>query len=109
MPDAAMPDPTATPGSQPAAGQVRELRAALLPEEVPVFDTEFRRAMAEATEALDLAPALDFLRRWSRIAAATTADPDAHRRMLALAADADAGRPLPAGEPWEAVKARLGL
>lgn len=88
---------------------VQGIRAALLGEEAAVFDTEFRLAMAEAAEALDLAPVLDLLRRWRRIAAATHADPTAHRRMLGLAADHAAGRPLPAGEPWEAVKARLGL
>lgn len=84
------------------------LRASLLPEEVPVFDAELRAVMGEAIETLDFTGVLDCLRHWQRIAAATAADPAAHRQMLAHATDHAAGRPVP-GEPWDSVKARLGL
>jgi hypothetical protein len=95
------------PGLPADLETVRAIRAALLAEEVPVFDAEFRAVMAESAEALDLAPVLEFLRHWRRVAASTVADPAGHRRMLAYAADHAAGRTVPT-EPWDAVKARLG-
>ena len=105
-----MPNAAATdgPGLPAALDTVRAIRAALLAEEVPAFDAEFRAVLAEAADALDLTPVLDLLAHWRRIAAATVADPAGHRRMLAYAADHAAGRPV-RGEPWDAVKARLGL
>ena len=87
---------------------MRAIRVALLAEEVPVFDAEFRAVLAEAADALDLTPVLDLLAHWRRIASASVADPAGHRRMLAYAADHAAGRAVPA-EPWDAVNARLGL
>lgn len=106
-----MPDAAATGGTGPVGSEldsVRAIRAALLAEEVPVFDAEFRTVMAEAAEALDLGPVVQLLQHWRRIAAATVADPAAHARMLAAAADIAAGRPV-ASLPWAQVKTRLGL
>jgi hypothetical protein len=88
--------------------ELRAIRAALLPEEVADFDVEFRQVLPEATERLDPTPVTGFLRRWRRIAWSTTNDPAAHRRMLAVSADVQAGRSVPA-EGWEQVKTRLGL
>jgi hypothetical protein len=91
----------------PDGPELRRIRAALLPEERGDFDVEFRRVMAEATETLDLTGVVEFTRRWDRVAR-SSADPDAHRRMLADADALNAGEPV-ATEPWSAVKARLGL
>lgn len=85
----------------------RSIRAALLPDDVGAFDSEYRQAMAEATETLDLNPVLDLLERWRRIAW-SSADPVAHQRMLRNAARLEAGEGVPT-ESWSATRARLGL
>jgi len=114
--------PTSTPGGYPcpvsvaAHGPVpsadeyptpKSIRAALLPEEAGDFDSEYRHAMAEATENLDLNPVLDLLERWRRVARSSQ-DPEAHRRMLKHAAAINAGKSVPT-ESWPQMKARLGL
>ena len=85
----------------------RSIRAALLPEDVGTFDSEYRQAMAEATETLDLNPVLVLLERWRRIAW-SSADPVAHQRMLRNAARLEAGEGVPT-ESWSTTRARLGL
>jgi hypothetical protein len=85
----------------------KAIRAALLLEDVGDFDREFRDAMAEATETLDLTVVLDLLRRW-RVVAWSSQDPQAHRRMLENADRLNAGEDIPT-EPWSVTKARLGL
>ena len=72
----------------------KAIRAALLPEQVGDFDSEYRHAMAEATENLDLNPVLDLLERWRRVARSAQ-DPEAHRRMLKHAAAINAGKTVP--------------
>lgn len=86
----AEPHPVA-PAELPALDTPREIRAALLPEEVGEFDRAWRAAQARATEALDLSEVLTMLDRWRRIARMTQSDPEAHRRMLAKAERALAG------------------
>jgi hypothetical protein len=86
----------------------RAIRAQLLPEEAGDFDREYRRVMAEATETLDLAPVLEMLRRWGRVARLTEHDPQAHRRMLRTAAAVNAGEDVPMLS-WDQVKSELGL
>lgn len=86
----------------------KAIRARLLPEEAETFDAQFRSAMNEAAENLDLNGVLDFLRHWRLIATASTADPAAHRRIMATAARLAAGEDVP-NEPWPVTKARLGL
>jgi hypothetical protein len=101
----------AGPAAQPAAGTPREIRAALLPEEVGQFDSAWRAALARAAESLDLGEVYDVLRHWRRIARLTQADPDAHRRMLAKAGRALAGGPEPTrtlDEMRGLVRRRLG-
>lgn len=50
------------------------------------FDRQWRAAMAQATEDLDLAEVTATLDSWRRIAWLTTANgPDGYRRMLATA------------------------
>ena len=95
---------------QPPQGLLapREIRAQLLPEEVEGFDRDYRTVMAEATEALDLAPVHEMLRHWGRVARLTQHDPQAHRRMLRMAAALNAGEEVPM-RPWQEIKRELGL
>jgi hypothetical protein len=46
----------------------RSIRGVLLPEEAGDFDREYRAAMAQATETLDLTGVLQLLERWRRVA-----------------------------------------
>lgn len=85
----------------------RAIREALLPEEAGDFDREFRQAMADATETLDLTGVLALLRRWQRVAWSSS-EPQAHRRMLTNAAMLASGEDI-ATEPWSVTKGRLGL
>lgn len=48
-----------------------EIRAALIPEEQPDFDRQWRKAMAEAADSLDLADVFRVLDSWRRHAMAT--------------------------------------
>jgi Family of unknown function (DUF6247) len=59
----------------------RSIRGVLLPEEAGDFDREFRAAMAQATETLDLTGVLQLLERWRHVAESSR-DARAHRRML---------------------------
>jgi Family of unknown function (DUF6247) len=64
--------------------------------------------MADAAESLDLSGVVSMLRRWQRVAWSTQDDPDAHRHMLDVADDLNAGGSVPT-ESWQQTKARLGL
>jgi len=86
-----------------------EVRAALLAEEQPAFDVEYRRALGVAAESLTLDELHATLACWRRVAWMTDRDPAGHRRMLRRAAERFSGEPLPAEEPLERTKARLGL
>jgi Family of unknown function (DUF6247) len=79
----------------------------LLPEEAGDFDREFRAAMTQATETLDLTGVLDLLERWRRVARSSR-DERAHRRMVEHADRLTGGDDV-ATEPWAATRARLGL
>ncbi|MCY9782849.1 DUF6247 family protein [Nocardiopsis sp. EMB25] len=85
----------------------KEIRAALLPEDVGEFDREFRRVMDEAKERLDLTPVNECLERWWWMAVSSQ-DPEAHRRMLEVADRAQRGEPV-SSVPWSELKAELGL
>ncbi len=86
-----MPSPSSH-GDQPvSASTPREIRAALIGEEIAHFDREYRRVMADAAESLDLSAVVSMLRRWQRVAWSTRDDPDAHRHMLACADKLNAG------------------
>jgi hypothetical protein len=101
----------AASGGEPSAdGRLtpRAIRAQLLAEEAGDFDREYRRVKAEATEALDLTPVLEMLRRWERVARLTVHDPQAHRRMLRTADALNAGEDVPMVS-WERVRSELGL
>lgn len=85
----------------------RAIHDALLPEEVGDFDRQYRRAMLEAAESLDLTEVFKLLEHWRWIARMSL-DPVAHRRMLATAAALNAGEDVPTVS-LTALKARLGL
>jgi hypothetical protein len=100
-------------GSLPAGDDLpvpRSIRGLLLPEEAGDFDRDFRAAMAQATETLDLTPVLQLLERWRRVAESSR-DAQAHRRMLDKAARLSHGDT--AGEvsteAWSVTRNRLGL
>jgi hypothetical protein len=57
----------------------REIRAALVGVEAGHFDREYRQAMADAAESLDLSGVLAMLERWRRVAWSTRDDQAAHR------------------------------
>jgi hypothetical protein len=84
------------------------LRAALTGEESAHFDREYRRAMADPAESLDLSCVISMLRRWQRVAWSAQDDPEAHRHMLAWADELNAGGDV-ATESWRVTKARLSL
>lgn len=90
-----------------SASTPREIRAALTGEEIGHFDREYRQAMADAAESLDLSGVLAMLERWRRVAWSTRNDPDAHRSMLEAAARLSSGEDV-ATVPWEQVKAEFG-
>jgi hypothetical protein len=91
-----------------SASTPREIRTALIGEEVAHFDREYRQAMADAAESLDLSGVVSMLRRWQRVAWSTQDDPDAHRHMLASVDDLTGGGEF-ATESWQQTKARLSL
>jgi hypothetical protein len=88
----------------------RSIRGVLLPEEAGDFDREFRAAMAQATETLDLTSVLQLLERWRRIAE-SSGDARAHRRMLENADRLSRGDTADevSTEAWPVTRNRLGL
>jgi hypothetical protein len=104
-----MPSPSASDSEQiVSASTPREIRAALTGEETAHFDREYRRAMADAAESLDLSCVISMLRRWQRVAWSAQVDPEAHRHMLACADELNAGGDV-ATESWRVTMARLGI
>jgi hypothetical protein len=85
-----------------------EIRAALTGEEIGHFDQEYRQAMTEAAESLDLSGVLAMLERWRRVAWSTQDDRNAHHTMLETARRLNSGEDV-ATVPWEQVKTRLGM
>jgi len=98
-------EPVYLAGGSPAA-----IRAALLPEDVPRFDQDYRRALDVAREALSLTDLDKTLESWARIAWSTRADPAAHRRMMQSAEHTQRSGEPPAGSrSWNSLKTELGL
>jgi hypothetical protein len=98
-------EPTYPAGTSPAA-----IRAALLPEDVPHFDQDYRHALDVAREALSLTDLVETLESWRRIAWSTQADPAAHRRMKQAAEQAQrSGEPPTGSRSWNSLKTELGL
>jgi Family of unknown function (DUF6247) len=103
--DMGQSEPAMSAGDLPQAP--RTIRDALTPAERGDFDREYRQAMADATENLDLTPVVDLLERWRRVAVSAHDSP-AHERMLEHARRLNGGERLPT-EPWPATARRLGL
>lgn len=89
----------------------RDVRAALIPEEVDDFDRQWRAALAEAAETLDLTRVFEVLDSWRRRAIITQAyGPDSYRKMLARAEHTlRTGESPPGTVPWSQLKTELGL
>lgn len=85
----------------------KEIRAALLPEDVGAFDRGFRRVMDDAKEHLDFTRVNEFLEGWWWVAVSSQ-DPEAHRYMLDVADRAQRGEAVSA-TPWSELKSELGL
>jgi Family of unknown function (DUF6247) len=86
---------------------LHSIRNALLPEDIAVFDQEFRTVMAEATSAMDLTVVAAFIERWRRVAW-SAGEPDGHRAMLDRAQRLLAGEDVPT-TPWAETQSRPGL
>lgn len=89
----------------------REVRAALVPEEQPDFDRQWRKAVTETADSLDLTDLFNTLDSWRRRATITThLGHEGYRRMLARADRIlRTGEPEPGSVPWSELKAELGL
>lgn len=105
----------ASPHDGPHPGQERfdsprDIRAALLPEEVPAFDAAYQQTLREASETLSLEALQSTLANWRRIAQMTQADPAAHRRMLQQAERTRrTGQPPEDAIEWKQLRAELGV
>ena len=83
------------------------IRTALIPEEQPRFDREYRQALRVAAETFSLDELNKTLESWRRIAW-LCADPERYRRMWRHAAKLYTRQDIPAEEALPATKARLG-
>jgi hypothetical protein len=90
----------------PEGAGPRAIRATLIAEEREEFDQAYRRALAEASETLELAGVLDSLEHWRR-RAIISADPQSYRQMLRRAAQLLSGADVPEDEPLAQLKERL--
>jgi hypothetical protein len=89
----------------------RQIRDALIPEDVAKFDRDWQELMTKAREALDLAEVLDNVEYWRRHAAITNhLGHDGYRDMLARAEHRlRTGERAPDTVSWTELKAELGL
>ncbi|TWE30365.1 hypothetical protein FHX69_3062 [Prauserella muralis] len=88
----------------------RDIRAALLPEEVPAFEAAYQQALRDASETVSLEVLQSTLANWRRIAQMTQADPAAHRRMLQQAERTRrTGEPPEGAVEWNQLRAELGV
>ena len=111
MSAAATPEPRyGRKGRSFADASAAEVRAALIPEEAAEFEREWRAALADAAETLDLTEVFATLESWRTVAELTAAaGAEAHRAMYRRAARRLTGDDIPADEPLRQTKARLGL
>jgi hypothetical protein len=92
--------PLPLPGATP-----REVRAALRPEYRAEFDQDYRAALEEAGQTLDLAGVFETVEHW-RTRSWITRDPQEHRRVVRRAAEL-LGQTPPADEPVAVTESRL--
>ncbi len=89
------------PGASP-----REIRAALHPEYRDPFDRDYRAALDQAGESLDLAPIMEVVEHW-RMRSWVTRDRAEHRRVVRRAAELLTGEVPPEDEPVAVTEVRL--
>ncbi|WP_425424154.1 DUF6247 family protein [Sporichthya polymorpha] len=76
------------------------------PEYRDAFDRDYRAALDQAAESLDLAPVMDAVENW-RLRSWVTRDPAEHRRVVRRAAELLTGVVPPEDEPVAVTEARL--
>jgi Family of unknown function (DUF6247)/HicA toxin of bacterial toxin-antitoxin, len=103
---AAAPEPTSGPSHRVPDKNLKAIRAAILPEEQGDFDREYRKVMATATEDLDLAPVLEFVERWWRVAVLSS-DADRHRAARDVVTRLNRGESVVTVSAMEMIEARL--
>lgn len=87
-----------------------EIRAALVEDEQPRFDQDYRRALDAAQDSYSLEELERTLQWWRRTAALTHSDPATYRRIRERAEHRAATGEVPAGSvTWNQVKDELGL
>jgi uncharacterized protein DUF6247 len=91
------------PGASP-----HDIRAALLAEDRDVFDAEYREALAEARDSLDLTELFKMLEHWRRVALLQR-DPANFRRVVRRAAELLTGETIPEDEPLTVTRAKAGM
>lgn len=86
-----------------------EIRAALLAEDQPEFDRQWREALTAAAEALSLDEVHNTLESWRRVAWLVSAHgPDGYRRMMAQAQETlRTGQSPPGSVGIEAIEALI--
>jgi hypothetical protein len=93
--------PLPLPGATP-----REIRTALHPEFRAEFDRDYRAALVDAGQQLDLSCVFEVLEDW-RTRSWITRDPAEHRRVVRQAAELITGQAPPVDEPVSVTEARL--
>jgi hypothetical protein len=91
------------PGASPGA-----IRASLLPEDQPVFETAYSETLDRARTSLDLNELFELLERWRRIAA-LQADPHRFASVARRAAQLRTGETVAQGDPLPVTRAKAGL
>ena len=95
--------PLLRPGASPAT-----IRSHLLPEDRPTFVEEYRAALDEARQTLELTRVEYVVEQWRRVAL-LQADPARFHRTVRRAAEIVTGRPSPEDEPFEVTRAKAGM
>ena len=90
-------------GASPAV-----IRQWLADRDAQRFVGEYEQAIDEARASLELAPVVEVIERWRRIAILQT-DPEAYRRTIRRAAELATGQPSPEDEPIEVSAAKAGM
>lgn len=91
------------PGASP-----HDIRSALLAEDRDVFDAEYRDALTEARENLDLTALFKTLEHWRRVAVLQS-DPTNFRRVVRRAAELLTGETIPDNEPLVVTRSKAGI
>lgn len=91
------------PGAAPAA-----IRDALLPEDRPVFEAAYQRALTRAREDLELTELFQTLEHWRRLALLQR-HPDRFASIARRAAERLTGVPTPEDEPLAQTRRRAGM